>query len=305
MPADFRYARLGYVALNVSDAARAHDFYQAMVGLAPVGQALDGEALYRCSAHHHDVILHEGPTPGLRRVAWEMASAADLERVRAHLDGLGLAPRPVLAEECAALGVGEAFRVSEPTTGATFEYFDRMTDAPAPFEPTVTRIARLGHVVLGTATHADTERFFTDELNFRVSDRIEGAVTFMRCFPNPLHHSFGLSNADAHGLHHVNFMVTDIDDIGKALWRAKKMDVPVVFGPGRHPPSESIFLYFLEPDGLTLEYSFGMEEIPELGARDPRLLPMALESIDYWGAVPDARFGRSGTIETLAAQAAA
>ncbi len=36
-----------------------------------------------------------------------------------------------------------------------------------------------------------------------------------------------------------------------------------MFGPGRHPPSESVFLYFLDPDGLTLEYSFGMEEFPE------------------------------------------
>lgn len=305
MPPDFRYRRLGYVVLNVSDGARAHDFYQAMVGLCPAGEALHGERLYRCSDRHHDVILRENGAPGLRRVGWEMESAEHLVRIRTHLEGLGLDIHPVAAEERAALGLGEAFRVSEPTTGATFEYFDRMADAPARFEPTVTRIARLGHVVLGTATHAETERFFTEQLNYRVSDRIDGAVTFLRCFPNPLHHSFGLSNAGAHGLHHVNFMVTDIDDIGRALWRAKKMDVPVVFGPGRHPPSESVFLYFLEPDGMTLEYSFGMEEFPEVGARDPRRLPMKLESIDYWGAVPEARFGSTGAIETLRAQAAA
>ena len=54
-------------------------------------------------------------------------------------------------------------------------------------------------------------------------------------------------------------MVTDIDDIGKAVYRARKLDAPIVFGPGRHPPSESSFFYFLDPDGMTLEYSFGME----------------------------------------------
>jgi 2,3-dihydroxy-p-cumate/2,3-dihydroxybenzoate 3,4-dioxygenase len=47
------------------------------------------------------------------------------------------------------------------------------------------------------------------------------------------------------------------------MWRMKKKQVPIVFGPGRHPPSGSVFLYFLEPDGMTLEYSFGMEEFPE------------------------------------------
>jgi 2,3-dihydroxy-p-cumate/2,3-dihydroxybenzoate 3,4-dioxygenase len=175
-----------------------------------------------------------------------------------------------------------------------------MDDAADAYEPGVAKIVRLGHVVLGTNTYEQTERYFADALNYRVSDRIDGAVTFMRCFPNPLHHSFGLSNADVNRLHHVNFMVTDIDDIGKAIYRARKLDVPVVFGPGRHPPSESVFFYFLDPDGLTLEYSFGMEEFPETHAREPRRLPHALESIDYWGAIPDARFGNTGAIERLA-----
>ncbi len=301
MTPDFRYRRLGYVALNVSDLARAHDFHQAMVGLAPAGDGLDGERLYRCTDHHHDVILHQGATPGLRRVAWEMETADDLDRLHHHLGALGITTHAVAAEECAALGVGRAFRITEPHSGATFEYFDRMADAAIPFAPTLTRIARLGHVVLGVAEHAAAERFFIEQLNYRVSDRIDGAVTFMRCFPNPLHHSFGLSKADAKRLHHVNFMVTDIDDIGRAIYRAKKLDVPVVFGPGRHPPSESIFLYFLDPDGMTLEFSFGMEEFPERDPREPRRLPMALESIDYWGAVPEARFGATGAIEALAA----
>lgn len=301
MTQDFRYHRLGYVALNVSDAARADDFYRNMIGLTPADRALNGEALYRCSDHHHDVVLHESDVPGLRRVAWEMETPADLDRLRNHFATLGIAAHDVPDEESAALGLGRAFRVTEPNSGATFEYFDRMSDAATPFPADVTRIARLGHVVLGVADHPGTERFFTEQLNYRVSDRIDGAVTFMRCFPNPLHHSLGLSRSNGNHLHHVNFMVTDIDDIGRALWRARRMDVPVVFGPGRHPPSESIFLYFLEPDGMTLEFSFGMEEFPEHDARDPRLLPFALESIDYWGAVPEAQFGKNGVIEPLAA----
>jgi 2,3-dihydroxy-p-cumate/2,3-dihydroxybenzoate 3,4-dioxygenase len=155
--------------------------------------------------------------------------------------------------------------------------------------------------VLGTPAQPETERWFLERLGFRASDRIENAVTFLRCFPNPRHHSLGVARAEAHQLHHVNFMVTDIDDIGRALHRLRKLAVPIVFGPGRHPPSESVFLYFLDPDGITLEYSFGMEEFPEADPRPPRLLPLALESIDTWGAVPEARFGRSGTIATALA----
>lgn len=301
MSLPFRYRRLGYVALNVADHMRSDDFYREMVGLRPAGTALNKEHLYRCSAHHHDVVLHEHATQGLRRVGWEMESAEDLDKLRYHCLALGLKVLDVDAEECAALALDTAFRITEPNTGATFEYFGRLGDAETAFEPTVAKIARLGHVVIGAEDFEQTERFFTEQLNYRVSDRIDNTVTFMRCFPNPLHHSFGLSNSDGNRLHHVNFMVTDIDDIGKAIYRARKFDAPVVFGPGRHPPSESIFFYFLDPDGITLEYSFGMEEFPELGARDPRRLPHALESIDYWGAVPDPRFGKSGEIERLVA----
>jgi 2,3-dihydroxy-p-cumate/2,3-dihydroxybenzoate 3,4-dioxygenase len=301
MALDFRYRRLGYVALNVSDVARTADFYRELVGLAEAGEACNGERLLRCSPHHHDVVLHESQRVGLRRVGWEMESAEHVVRIRAHFERLGIATHTVPDEENAALGIHGAFRVSEPTTGATFEYFSAMTDA-APFQPTVAKIARLGHVVLHTADHKASERFFIEQLNFRASDRIEGAVTFLRCFPNPLHHSFGLGNSSENRLNHVNFMVTDMDDIGRALWRMKKNNVPIVFGPGRHPPSESVFLYFLDPDGITLEYSFGMEEFPEHDARPPRLMPPGLASIDFWGAVPEKGFAAQGVIERLAVQ---
>ena len=105
--------------------------------------------------------------------------------------------------------------------------------------------------------------FYLNVLNFQNSDSVDNLVMFMRCFPNPFHHSFGLINGNRQGLHHVNFMVTEIDDVGRGLWRFKANDVPVVRGPGRHPPSGSVFLYVLDPDQLTVEYSFGMEEFPE------------------------------------------
>jgi 2,3-dihydroxy-p-cumate/2,3-dihydroxybenzoate 3,4-dioxygenase len=120
----------------------------------------------------------------------------------------------------------------------------------------------------------------------------------MRCFPNRFHHSFGVGNGKGRsGLHHFNFMVSDADDIGTSLWRLKKLDVPIVNGPGRHLPSGSMFLYYLDPDGLTLEYSFGMEEFPETGAREPRTLPPVSKSFDLWEGPVDPRKAAVGEIE--------
>lgn len=292
-----RYVRLGYVALNVADLDRSASFYEEMVGLERVA-APAGTALFRCSDRHHDIALYQGE-PGLKRFAWEMESEAALAAVRASLEGAGTATRDIPAADLAALGVAAGLRAVEPTTGAAFEFFLAAPAAASAYTPTHTRIERLGHLVLASPVPDDTERFMTDVLNFRVSDRVEGVACFMRCFPNPLHHSFGVGRAGGGEamLQHVNFMVTEIDDIGRALNRFRRGEVPIVFGPGRHPTSESVFLYFLDPDGLTVEYSYGMEEFPETGDRAPRRFPLAPESVDVWGGRAQRAFGQVGTIE--------
>ena len=295
---DIRYRRLGYIALTVTDPARSAAFYRDVVGVG-TEVSEDGETVFlRVSDRHHDLVLTRGDKAALKRIGWEMESPAALAAVREHLAGLGLTIHEVGNHEAEALGISQAFRVAEPTTGATFEFYAQMDSAP-PFAPTHTDIARLGHVVLGSPSKADTERFLTEELNFRVSDKIGDVVTFMRCFPNPLHHSFGVGGGEATSLGHVNFMVTDFDDIGRANVRMKKQGVKVVYGPGRHPTSGSVFFYFLDPDGLTVEYSFGMEEFPEEGARNERVFPVVPESFDVWGGAPEPEFHRAAPVETL------
>ncbi|MFI4974142.1 MAG: VOC family protein [Caulobacterales bacterium] len=294
-----RYAQLGYVALNVSDLARSAAYYEKIVGLTPVGGVEAGRAFFRCSAKHHDILLCQSSVPGLKRIGWEMQSPRARQAAFDHFAELGLEPQPVRADEAAGLAIsGDAFRIREPSSGVVFEFYSSMTPASGPFIPTQAKIQRLGHVVVAVKDLPAAERFCLEEMNFRASDRIKGAVTFLRCFPNPFHHSMGLSQARANGFHHVNFMVTEVDDIGKAMWRMKKNNVPVTFGPGRHPPSDSMFFYFADPDGMWVEYSFGMEEFPETDAREPRLMPLGLESIDYWGATPDPNHPQRGEIES-------
>lgn len=280
-----RYAKLGYVALNVTDIERSRHFYENMWGLTVSGTGPDGEVFLRCSADHHNLVLYPAAQVGLRRIGWQMESDAELDAICSLASELGLSPQSVLESECDVLRQGRSIRFAEPFTGATMEYYVHQ-DQCDEFVPTVAKIQRLGHVVLMTDRYDEAVDLYLNKLNFRSSDAIGTRITFMRCFPNPYHHSFGLGNGTANGLHHINFMVTEIDDIGKAIWRFEKNDVEVVYGPGRHPPSDSVFLYANDPDGLTVEYSFGMEEFPEVGARPPRTLPMDQSSSDTWGAPP-------------------
>ena len=280
-----RYAKLGYVAINVTDIAKSRHFYETLWGLSVTGTGPAGEVFLRCSNDHHNIILYPADHVGLRRIGWQMEDDVALETMAALLAELDLAPAEVSQDEIDVLHQERSIRFVEPHTGATMEVYARQK-GDYPFEPTVARIQRLGHVVLMTDRYEEAIPFFLDTLNFRSSDAIGTRITFMRCFPNPFHHSFGLGNGKANGLHHINFMVSEIDDIGKGLWRFQNEGVEIVYGPGRHPPSNSVFLYANDPDGLTVEYSYGMEEFPEEDPRPPRLLPMDQSSSDTWGAPP-------------------
>jgi len=296
MTIPFRYKRLGYVALNVTDLARSTAFYRDLVGL-DVSDASEQHSALRCSRDHHALLLVTAAQPGLKRIAFELESAADLAAARDYLNSIGLSVEPVSADEKKTLRLVDALRFRIPGSGLCIELYVQMMFMAKPFEARLTKIERLGHVVVNVADFNGTVGVLNDQLGFRTSDFVPGFAAFLRCFPNPLHHSMAvLAGADNH-LNHVNFMVSDIDDIGRAMNRMKAAGVEIVFGPGRHLPSESIFLYFLDPDGMTVEYSFGMETFPEAGAREARLLEPVPATLDTWGSVATPAFGKIGAIE--------
>jgi 2,3-dihydroxy-p-cumate/2,3-dihydroxybenzoate 3,4-dioxygenase len=296
------YEKLGYVALNVSDVARSRDFYEMQVGLQRSGDLEDGTAFLRCSEDHHSLALYRCDRPGLKRAGFEMKSEKALDDLAGRLAGEGLAIHAIPDAERRQLGLGRAFRISEPHTGATYEFYASMRQwGGQPFRPSVAKIQRLGHFVLKVPDFDGACRFHTEVLGFRVSDIIDDTIQFMRCHPNPYHHGVGLGRASEVLLHHVNFMVTEVDDIGRGISRFSKSQVPIVNGPGRHPPSGSMFLYYLDPDGITVEYSFGMEEFPAEGARKPRVMEPIKASIDYWDSFLDPRKATVGTVERLPA----
>jgi 2,3-dihydroxy-p-cumate/2,3-dihydroxybenzoate 3,4-dioxygenase len=296
-----RYRKLGRVELGVTDLARARRFYEEVVGLQHVGTGANGELLMRCDDEHHSVALHAAGTAGLRVVGFMLEDEAQFLPLVGRLHGAGLQTKEVSPAACAARAQRRALRVFEPRVGAIVEFYLPADDAARPFQPTVARIQRLGHVVFNTPSAREAIAFWRDVLNFQVSDSVGEMITFMRCWPSPWHHGIGIAQAPAHTLHHVNYMVTEIDDIGRALARLRKASSPVVFGPGRHPASDSVFLYFLDPDALTMEYSFGMEAFPETFARSPRQLPLAPEWLDEWGSQRDPRcFTGAGANAALA-----
>jgi 2,3-dihydroxy-p-cumate/2,3-dihydroxybenzoate 3,4-dioxygenase len=295
-----RYQGLGYIALNVTDLERAHDWYVRVMGAQCAGTGADGGLYLRTGGRaHHGLVLYPAARPGLKRIGWQMESDDAFDALRAQLERHSIAWRQLDAGACAEAHVDRLLRMTEPVTGATLDFYVRMDEHARDFEPTVARLRYLCHVGIATPRYREAIRFYEQVLNFRTSDEIEGRINLMRCFPNPLHHSFALASGTRNMLHHLNIMVEGEADMAAARTRFRAEGVPIVWD-GNHPPSGNTFLFFLDPDGLSLEYGHGMELFPESGARAARVFPARPESFDSTGAHRDERTATVGEIEPAA-----
>jgi 2,3-dihydroxy-p-cumate/2,3-dihydroxybenzoate 3,4-dioxygenase len=303
MPVPFRYRKVGYVALNVTDIARTTEFATHTFALQNTGTGPSGEQFLSCGQEHHDVVLYQSKEPGLVRGAWELESPADVERAHAHYEGLGLKPVWLAQEEKDILGLGvwPAFRVREPTVGLCFEYYSKMMIRARARPASPTNFRHIGHFGINVPNVREATEYAVANMGVLISDVLGNYLgTLLRTFPNPNHHSFAYLPArdGKKQLNHIAFMVESIDDIGKLFNRIEAHGVKRAFGIGRHPTSTSIFLYIFDPDSMVWEYTFGMEQFPEVGAREPRFMSAAPEDYDLWGAVPKPGFGGSGNVVT-------
>src|SRR5258708_14209508 len=144
------YEKLGYIAVNVTDVEKSREFYEKRVGLQYSGEGDGGVAFLRCSEDHHTLALYRSDKPGLKRAGFEMRSEAALAVLARRLGDNGIAVTDVSAAERKLLRLGPgAFRITEPFTGSTYEFYANMSQfGGQPFVPTVAKIQRLGHFVL-------------------------------------------------------------------------------------------------------------------------------------------------------------
>ncbi|HKQ83391.1 MAG TPA: VOC family protein [Steroidobacteraceae bacterium] len=303
MPVNFRYRKVGYVALNVTDVARTTEFATKTFALENTGQGPNGERFLSCGPEHHDVVLYPAKDPGLLRGAFELETPEDVERAHAHFETLGLKPTWLAQEEKEVLGLGvwPVFRVRDPVVGMCFEYYSKMMFRARARAQGPTNFKHLGHFGINVPNVREATEFAVKNMGFLPSDILGHYVgTLMRAFPNPNHHSFAYLPArdGKKQFNHVAFMVESIDDIGKLFNRIEAHNVGRAFGIGRHPTSGSIHLYIFDPDQLVWEYTLGMEQFPEHGAREPRFMSAAPEDYDVWDAKPKPGFGGSGNVVT-------
>jgi len=142
-------------------------------------------------------------------------------------------------------------------------------------------ITEFGHLCLDAPDVHEAYRFWSSRFNARASDWIGDAACLIRI--DPVHHKLAVFRGDGPGLCHMNFQVATIDDVFRSWHFLTERGVEIEMGPGRHPQSTAIFLYFLGPEGFTYEYSYGVRRIEDDAAWRPRTFdPDEPGSIDMW-----------------------
>ncbi|NKQ12830.1 VOC family protein [Pseudomonas sp. SST3] len=145
-------------------------------------------------------------------------------------------------------------------------------------------ITEFGHFGLHSRNIERELQFWTGLLSARVSDRIgDGALLRI----DEVHHKIALFPSEKVGIQHVNFQVESVDDVMRSWYFLQEQNVPIVFGPGRHPTSTAMFIYFLGPDRRVYEYSSGVKRITDEAGHVPRQFEMKPSSFCMWGARPN------------------
>jgi catechol 2,3-dioxygenase-like lactoylglutathione lyase family enzyme len=277
---------LRHVDLAIPDYERQLEFYTQVWGLTEVAND-DGISFLAAegSPERYIIRLRRDPGKRLDLVSFGAASASTSASLAARLIARNVPiaqdPQPLTTE-----GGGYGLRFFD-LDGRTVEVSAGVaTRAHRKIEEQESIPVRLSHVVLNSTDPDRTAQWYTDMLDFRLSDTLAGAemgtvMNFMRC--NPRHHSLAFARGPHVSLHHVSFELRGIDEFMRGTGRVLRNGTRMVWGPGRHLAGRNTFAYFLDPQYNTIEYTTELAELDE-DAWHPHIYDMHDPMVqDQWG----------------------
>jgi 2,3-dihydroxy-p-cumate/2,3-dihydroxybenzoate 3,4-dioxygenase len=271
---------IAYVRSGVADLEAAVRFATDIVGLELAAPTELGVAHLRADHRQHCLALVQGPS-GVISSGFTVADLDALTAAENDLERAGVSVRRGSAQEARSRRVREFIAFDDPF-GNRLELVAQQESIARPVNfARAAGITEFGHLCLDSPDVHEAYRFWNSHFNARVSDWIGDGACLMRI--DPVHHKLAVFRGERPGLCHINFQVATIDDVFRNWHFLLEHGVEIEMGPGRHPQSTAIFLYFLGPEGFTYEYSFGVRRIEDEAAWVPRTFdPDELGSIDMW-----------------------
>jgi len=280
---DIRYVRLGTQKLD--EAVR---YATQILGLEIArreSRAGQQAVYFKSDSRDHTLCYFDG-SPQDHTSAFEVASGADLDSAAAQLEAAGVAVRRGSRQEAEQRFVRDFIRFNDPSGNCIELVLEPHHSGARYFPSRDAGITGFSHIGLRTQDARRDERFWTELMGARVSDRI-GDAPLLRI--DAVHHKIAMFPSNRAGVQHINHQVQGIDDIMRAWYLLTDKGIPIRFGPGRHPTSGAMFLYFAGPDDMIYEYSTGVRLIAaeDEASYHPRNFPAVNSSFCMWGSKPD------------------
>lgn len=256
---------LGYVGIATDRLEDWSQFATGLLGMQVIERGRSGLAL-RMDDRKQRLIVDRDSRNGCNFFGWEVADAAALDRLAAHLEDDGVAvtrePRAIADRRC----VEDLISFHDPM-GNRLEAFCGAALADAPFAPGRcisgfrTGPLGVGHVVLTTDSIARAMPFYQDVLGFRLSDYTLSPFKAYFFHINPRHHSLAMVETGRNGIHHLMVELFSLDDVGQGYDIAQGDPERVAVTLGRHTNDLMTSFYANSPSGFMMEYGWGGREI--------------------------------------------
>lgn len=275
-------AGFGHTAIRVPDLDRSVQFVEQVMGFRESARR-DGVSFLTCNSRHHELMLIAGDRVELDHLGFEAKSIADVEAARGWFADQGYPELGHVAEE----GVEASVRIVGPA-GFVFEVFSGMAveEQGSSSAPGSVRPVGLEHATLVVTDLNAMNRFFVEVLGFEQSDRVPGAISWLRC--GLRHHDFNLLAGETDAFHHQAWEVAGVNDIGRLADRLAADGRCLEWGPGRHTAGHGLFGYFRDADGILNEYC---AEIVTVSAEyEPVEWPSEPATANRWGPQPKPDF---------------
>ena len=252
---------LGYVGIGARTLDDWENFGTRFLGMQLVDRS-HGTLALRMDDRKQRMIVHTGEGEGPSFYGWEVADAAALDALAAHLEKSGVKiarGSRALADERRV----ENLIVFADPIGNRLEAFHGAEIASDPFKPGRsisgfrTGPLGMGHAVL-TAERLDAVLpFYTETLNFKPSDYILKPFKAYFFHVNARHHSLAFIDTGKNGIHHLMVELCYLDDVGQAYDLALRQPEMIGTTLGRHVNDHVTSFYSNSPSLFLVEYGWG------------------------------------------------
>ena len=256
---------LGYVGVGTRDIDEWATYATRFLGMQLVDKSRGSLAL-RMDDRKQRVVVSADGDEGLGFYGWEVADAAALDVLAAHLEQRGVTVARgsrALAEE---RRVKDLVVFADPV-GNRLEAFYGAEVTTEPFQPGRsisgfrTGPLGMGHAVLTAERLDEVLPFYTDILGFRLSDYILRPFTAYFFHLNPRHHSLAFIETGKNGVHHLMIELCYLDDVGQGYDLALRDPEKIGTTLGRHANDEMTSFYSVSPSKFMVEYGWGGRSI--------------------------------------------